>query len=91
MHDKTRKHLDRSTKLQEQPEKAELEEDEVMELAIEAQQAVRRQQREQSSGNQALLDLARKAEREGWQGPKDLSTNHNAYFAQDMHTLGENR
>jgi predicted DNA-binding protein len=29
-----------------------------------------------------LLKLAERAKREGWSGPKDLSTNHDKYFVQ---------
>ena len=34
------------------------------------------------NGAQILLALAEKAERDGWSGPADLSTNHNSYFVQ---------
>ena len=38
--------------------------------------------RAEKNGAQILLALAEKAEREGWSGPADLSTNHNSYFVQ---------
>ncbi len=38
--------------------------------------------RAEKNGAQTLLALAEKAEREGWSGPADLSTNHNSYFVQ---------
>lgn len=31
-------------------------------------------------GTLALLDLAKLAEKQGWSGPVDLSTNHDKYF-----------
>lgn len=44
-------------------------------------------------GAQALLDLARRAEREGWGrgAPRDLSTNHNKYFVQAYEELKEGK
>jgi hypothetical protein len=34
------------------------------------------------SGIQVLLELAEKAEREGWEGPSDLAENHDTYAAE---------
>ncbi len=34
------------------------------------------------NGAQVLLDLAKKAKREGWSGPSDLAENHDKYAAE---------
>ncbi len=46
------------------------------------------------SGVQALLDLAKRAEREGWSGPADLAQNHDTYAAaaaeEDLQRIHDN-
>ena len=42
----------------------------------------RKQKQRAGQSAKALLELAKKAEREGWTGPNDLSINHDAYFVE---------
>src|SRR4051812_20880962 len=39
-------------------------------------------QKAEHRGAQILLELAKKAEREGWEGPSDLAENHDKYAAE---------
>jgi hypothetical protein len=41
-----------------------------------------RSTRAERSGAQVLLELAARAEREGWEGPSDLAENHDTYAAE---------
>lgn len=54
-----------------------LTDDEAMQIANEAVRTVHTA----NKGAQTLLELAQKAEREGWSGPADLAQNHNKYAA----------
>ena len=45
-------------------------------------EGLQRKRKTKKNGMQALLELAKMAEKEHWSGPKDLSTNHDKYLAE---------
>ncbi len=55
-----------------------LSDDETMQLVKREIRTVRAER----TGAQVLLELAKKAEREGWEGPSDLAENHDTYAAE---------
>lgn len=40
----------------------------------------RKQKKKKKSFAQVLIDIGRRAEKENWRAPRDLSTNHDKYF-----------